>query len=507
MGAYLSRNLMSQVQIHLLPGGQTLNIEGGSALQDTLFVHGVEFPCGGRGRCKGCRIKVLQGHLAVTNEDRALLSPAEISQGWRLACRAKVVDSLQLELAQWEPSILSDNGAFHFTPRSGFGVAVDLGTTTLVAQLVDLWTGNVRAVRTALNPQARHGADIMSRIDFALQAGQIPLQTLIREEIGRMVRDLVAEGAVNPSDLQSVAIVGNTAMHNLFCGVPVEPLSHYPFDPTEDNLRTFNAAELGWEINTQVRFLPCLGGFVGSDILAGVLATGLPSSDALVALIDLGTNGEIVLGNRHRMLCASTAAGPAFEGARISAGMRASSGAVSEVWATDGTWQHRVLGNGPARGLCGSGLVDAVATGLDLGWIQASGRLAKSGPLAITPTVALTQQDIRELQLAKAAIAAGFRILLQQWGATASDVSRLYLAGAFGNYIRLTSAQRIGLLPFAAEKVEPSGNTALRGAKMALFTSDGTVDYSEVRSRIQHVSLSADEAFQNLFVDEMLFPG
>jgi uncharacterized 2Fe-2S/4Fe-4S cluster protein (DUF4445 family) len=296
-------------------------------------------------------------------------------------------------------------------------------------------------------------------------------------------------------------------MHHLFCGINVQPLSQYPFQPEEDGLKIFSGAELGWPMTGEVRFLPCLGGFVGSDILAGVLATALNESEALVGLIDLGTNGEIVIGNRHRMLCASTAAGPAFEGARISMGMRAATGAISEVTWEEGQFHCRVLGNAPPRGLCGSGLVDAVAVGLQTGAIQASGRFAAGSSLRLLPPVVLSQKDVRELQLAKGAIAAGLRILLQQWGAEPEELTRLYLAGAFGNYISRASARRIGLLQFPPDKVDPAGNTALRGAKLALFglpAENGS--YTALRRRVQHVSLDEHELFQDIFVEEMAFP-
>jgi uncharacterized 2Fe-2S/4Fe-4S cluster protein (DUF4445 family) len=265
---------------------------------------------------------------------------------------------------------------------------------------------------------------------------------------------------------------------------------------------------LGWKVGATVRFLPCLGGFVGSDILARVLATGLDQSDPLAALIDLGTNGEIVVGNRERMLCASTAAGPAFEGARISMGMRAATGAISEVGWQNGQWHCRVLGNGTPRGICGSGLVDAVAVGLDNRMIQTSGKITTGASIALESPVVLTQRDVRELQLAKGAIAAGFRILLQRWGAAIEDVTRVYLAGAFGNYISRASAHRIGLLAFPPERVEPAGNTALRGAKLALFQQCALDEaYASLRSKTQHLSLNEDEQFQQIYVEEMGFPG
>jgi uncharacterized 2Fe-2S/4Fe-4S cluster protein (DUF4445 family) len=502
-------NMSDFVHIQLLPSGKRLRVKRGTGLQDLLFAHGVEFPCGGRGRCKGCKIKVLAGSLAISDEDGQRLTAAELSEGWRLACRAQAEADLKVELAQWEAAILSDNSVFAFTPQEGLGIAVDLGTTTLVAQLIDLRTGHVLAVRTALNAQAKHGADIMSRVEFAVAGhGQRTLQDLVRKQIGRLAQELLA--AATAADLKAVVVVGNTVMHHLFCGLSLEPLSHYPFEPRSPGLQMFRPADLGWNLpgGTAVRFLPCLGSFVGSDILAGILATKLHESQSLAALIDLGTNGEIVVGNRERMLCASTAAGPAFEGARISMGMRAATGAISEVHVQGGNLHCHVLGNGRPRGLCGSGLVDAVSAALDLGWIKPSGRLANGDSLMLAPPVSLNQWDVRELQLAKGAIAAGLRILLQQWGATKADLTRICLAGAFGNYINQASARRIGLLNFLPDKVQAAGNTALLGAKLALFSlNEHNGAYPEILARVKHVSLNEHPQFQDTFVEEMSFPG
>jgi uncharacterized 2Fe-2S/4Fe-4S cluster protein (DUF4445 family) len=254
-----------------------------------------------------------------------------------------------------------------------------------------------------------------------------------------------------------------------------------------------------------VEFLPCIGGFVGSDILAGVYARRMHESDRLVALIDLGTNGEIVVGNRERLISASTAAGPAFEGARIYMGMRASTGAISEVHIREGNLVCHVLGNVTPRGICGSGLVDAVASALDLGLILPGGRFTDRGSsLLLIPPVKISQTDIRELQLAKGAIAAGVRILLREFGATLGDVSAVYLAGAFGNYINIGSAERIGLLAFPQELVTPAGNTALLGAKLALFSSRD--EFRALARRIEHVTLSEKPDFQDIYVEEMIFP-
>jgi uncharacterized 2Fe-2S/4Fe-4S cluster protein (DUF4445 family) len=223
--------------------------------------------------------------------------------------------------------------------------------------------------------------------------------------------------------------------------------------------------------------------------------------------VDLGTNGEIVIGNKDRILCASTAAGPAFEGAKIWMGMRASTGAIWKVTPHADQFVCEVIGNVPPRGICGSGLVDAAAAGLEMGMIKPTGRFSdKKDMLPLMDPVQLTQGDIRQLQLAKGAIAAGIRILLQRWGAEMEDLTRFSLAGAFGNYINRGSARRIGLIQAPLEKVEPVGNSALLGAKMALFAEPDELNFEAIRSITTHFSLNEDPQFQDVFVDEMSFP-
>jgi len=510
----------SSHRIILWPTRVELSAPAGTPLRDLLFEQGVEFPCGGQGRCRGCRIQVLKGKAEVNRAQQERLSPEEIAGGWRLACQCVVEGDLEIELRQWDAAILVDETVFPFRPRQGLGVAVDLGTTTLVAQLLDLATGKVLAVSTALNAQARFGADVMSRLQFAvLGGGQHQLESLIRQQIGALIEQLLFSAGKHGAEIADIVVVGNTVMHHFFCGIDAEPLTHYPFEPAEGGLKTFRSGALGWKCagDPLVRFLPCLGGFVGSDVLAGILAAKLTEHDDLVGLIDLGTNGEIVIGNKDGLLCASTAAGPAFEGAKISMGMRASTGAVSQVTLSppldpllteEGTYKVHchVIGDGAPRGLCGSGLVDAVAVGLELGVIVTSGRLSSGeSSWMLAPPVALTQNDIRELQLAKAAIAAGIKLLMQRKGA--KELTRLYLAGAFGNYIDRASAQRIGLIDFPPERVEAAGNTALLGAKLALFSLDSQdPSYAGLRRRVEHVALNADPSFQEVFVNELAFP-
>ena len=477
------------VRVELLPLGTAIEVPSGSSLDTVLFPYGVEFPCGGEGTCGGCRVRVLRGEIAITPEMRGVLREEELAAGWRLACRARVQSEVTLEIEQWETPVLADNTAFAFEPVPGRVIAVDLGTTTIAAQLIDGESGEVCGVETALNPQAAYGADLMTRIQHDLHDPGHALTRAIREAIGGI--------CVRFGEAREVLLCGNTVMQHLFCGAPLESLSHVPFDPALDGTQPTEAGS----------FLPNLGGFVGSDILAGIVASGLHEAEKLSALIDLGTNGEIVVGNRDRIVCASTAAGPAFEAGKIRMGMRAAEGAIAHVVVRNGAFECRVLGDAAPRGICGSGLVAAVAAALDLGLVMPNGRLANGArELHLAGPVSLTQADIRELQLAKGAIAAGLRMLTARFGATPADLDVLYLAGAFGNYVHVESARRIGLLDLDPRRIVPAGNTALRGTKMIALAPSRRAFYTEELPHcVEHVPLASDPEFQDTFVDCLAF--
>ncbi len=488
-----------RVRIRLEPWAIEVDAPEGEPLQAMLSAHGIEFPCGGVGICGGCAVRDRSGSLAVTAADRDAFSAVEIADGWRLACQARAERALVLECGQSRMDVLTDNTILRGEGKRGLGVAIDLGTTTIAAQLVDLTTGNVLAVRTGLNPQARFGSDVMSRVREALAGTD--LAAVVRAELGAMIAEL---GWDRQAEIGEVLMVGNTVMHHLFCGLGVEGLSRAPFASGALGAQCFRPEDFGWKLggDCRIEFARCIGGFVGSDILAGLVATGMAKAERLMALIDLGTNGEIAIGNREGILCASTAAGPAFEAGSIRMGMRAAPGAVAHVHSHGGVLEATVIGGGEPRGICGSGLVDGVAEGLDEGAILESGRFADSrGVYALAGPVALFQSDVRQLQLAKGAIAAGYKLLLHKIGAEAGDVERVYLAGAFGNYLRIESAVRIGLVAAATERIHAAGNTALRGAKMMLLSR-----IAPALPPIEHVSLAAIPEFQEEFARAMTFP-
>ncbi|MEO8373293.1 MAG: ASKHA domain-containing protein [Candidatus Solibacter sp.] len=466
----------------------------GATLRDRLFELGVEFPCGGTLRCGSCRVRVVSGNVPVTGEMREALLQTEIDQGWRLGCFANTDGPVTVEVEQWSAPVLTGHETLLAEPRDGCGIAIDLGTTTLAAQLVDLTSGEVLATETALNPQARHGADLMSRIGFDTAHPGI-LRGLIHESLGAMTSHLAGERTV-----REVLLCGNTAMHHLFCGLSVEALAQAPFRTPYLAAETFWATDLGWSVNVEgpVTFLPNIGGFVGSDILAGLIACGLIRRPAVTAFADLGTNGEVAIGSSSGILCASTAAGPAFEAGRIRMGMRAGTGAIDRVDWRDGALHCGVIGGVAPRGLCGSGLVDAAAALVDAGLVLASGRMSGGvKELALAEGITLTQADIRELQLAKGAIAAGVLLLRDRLGV--DRPASLHLAGAFGNYVRAQSAKRIGLLPDDSEVVA-EGNAALRGARLLLLRPDSRGDLiAETLSHTEHVELGGEPAFQDAF--------
>jgi uncharacterized 2Fe-2S/4Fe-4S cluster protein (DUF4445 family) len=406
---------------------------------------------------------------------------------------------LVLECGQWHMDVLTDNSGISGTGKTGLGVAIDLGTTTIVGQLVDLASGSVLAVETTLNPQASFGSDVMSRIKAALSGGD--LTTVIRVALRQMIVNLAHR---REQEIIEVVVVGNSVMHHLFAGLDVEPLAHVPFESPDSGTQIFSPSDLDWPLppSCHIRFERCLGGFVGSDILAGIIAVGMPRAEDLMALVDLGTNGEIAIGNRDGIVCASTAAGPAFEAGAIRMGMRAATGAISYVSFSAAGFHATVIGDVEPRGICGSGLVDAIAAGLQAGAILPSGRIANGTKLfPVAGPVALAQSDIRELQLAKGAIASGFKLLLKRLGARADELKSIQLAGAFGNYVQIESAIRIGLLEVPKALVHAAGNTALRGAKLMLLSSE-----QPALPPIHHFSLAADPQFQDEFANCMTFP-
>jgi uncharacterized 2Fe-2S/4Fe-4S cluster protein (DUF4445 family) len=444
----------------------------------------------------------LAGELNIDSVQQKKLDKLKLGNEWRLACYCKAEADITLEITQFENIILADNSNFEFQPKQGFGVAVDLGTTTIVAQLVHLENGHVLDSVSDLNPQAKFGGDIISRIQNCLDGKHQLLQNLVRQKIGDMISGMIQKHQV---EVVRVVLVGNTVMHHIFSGLPVNALSFYPFHSSHLQTQKFISSALGWHLpeKTEISFYPSIGSFVGSDILAGIAATRMAESEKYSVLIDLGTNGEIVVGNRDKIICASTAAGPAFEGAKIHQGMRATTGAISSVGFEKNDLTVHVIGNVQAKGICGSGLIDIIAVLLNRGEIGLFGEINSGDEwVKLTEKVAVTQQDIREFQLAKAAIATGVQVLMNQLQITYADIEHVYIAGGFGNFLNIGNVIRTGLIECEAEKIVKFGNTALIGSKMFLFENE---DYIEnILSKTSHINLESDPNFQDIYIEKML---
>ena len=489
--------------IRLQPLGKELQVNHQTSLIDVLHEFGIEFPCGGKGTCGKCKVKLLEGEIEISNTHQQKIEKLGLLPDWRLACYSECTSNITLEIEQFNHFILADESEFDFKPRTGFGIAVDLGTTTIVAQLVDLSSAKVLAVETMLNPQVKFGADLISRIQACLDGNSTEMTQIIRYSIGNMIELLLKKQSV---DIEKIVLVGNTAMQLIFSDCNVSALSQYPFYTNNLGLKVFETNELGWnfKLNETVQFYPSIGSFVGSDILAGIAATGLYLKEKYTALIDLGTNGEIVLGNKNRIVCASTAAGPAFEGTNISIGMRAVTGAISSFKFDDEIIHATVIGNVTPKGICGSALIDAVALLRKKDLIGMFGEINSCEPtIQLIENIRLTQKDINEFQLAKAAIAAGLVILAKKLSIEFDDIHEIYIAGGFGNYINIQHVVETGMIEFPADKIHKMGNTALIGAKMFLFSDLQIVD--DILSKTKHINLESDHAFQDIYVDKMMF--
>jgi uncharacterized 2Fe-2S/4Fe-4S cluster protein (DUF4445 family) len=424
-----------------------------------------------------------------------------------------------------------------------FGIAFDLGTTTVVATLLDLSTGTPVAVASALNKQQPFGADVITRISATMMdPGALDkLQQLAQETLAELAAAVCAEGAVEPHEVYEVALAGNATMTHLALGIDPEPLGMAPFILSTRLFPEVLAADLSLGGATHPRaravVFPAFGAYVGGDITAGLLASGMDRDARVRLFVDIGTNCEIVLGNREWLLATAAPAGPAFEGAAIRCGMRAADGAIEVVGMTPDELTMKVIGDAEPQGLCGSGLVDAVTGLVKLGLLDSSGRfVAEEQARVLAPGLAgrltqigqervfvlhwrgphqqsaedsiyLSQRDVRELQFAKAAIATGWRILLEEAGLTEADVKQVLLAGSFGSYLSPAAAIRIGLVPkVPVARVVPAGNVAGEGAKMALLSLRERAGGLALLEEVRYVELSDRADFNDRFVEQLNFP-
>ena len=497
--------------ITIEPLGKRLFVSHGTLLSEVLRHTNVEFPCGGKGRCGNCRVKIVSGSVALTDAHAAILEAKGMGSSWRLACMSRVECDLSIRIPVSAMSIAADESCISFVPGKGLGIAVDLGSTTVVLQLVDLRSGCVIRTESGVNPQTSYGAEIISRISYAIQEVENlqVLSMLTRNFIGGLICGMCSED--ERREIVQVVIAGNTVMHHIFASLSLAPLASAPFLSPCNGAVSFTPSELGWSLPStcNILFLPNLSHFIGSDILCGIKKCGMYNSDCWQLLIDLGTNGEMALGCRERILCASTAAGPAFEGINIMCGMRAVDGAVYAIDRyTDGYSHLHTIADATPRGFCGSGLVEAVHDLFFNQIIDCTGAFTESDMTRyyFDDHVFLDIKDIREFQLAKAALCAGVDLLIRQAGITVDMIERIFITGGLGYYINIEKMQRIGMFEqFDKHRFDKLPNASLGGAKHFLF-KNGQAEISRILSLVEHCSLESIQAFQNIFCEKMFFP-
>ena len=408
------------------------------------------------------------------------------------------------------------------TTARRFALAFDLGTTTVVANLLDLETGLPAAVRSMLNKQQPFGADVISRISAVMMDPDAlgRLRDLAHETLAELTAEVLAEGGVEPGEVYEIVVAGNVTMIQIALGIDPEPLSMAPFTIAAQKLPQAQAADFGVAVHPRAPavLFPALGAYVGPDIVAGILATGLTLDRRTRLFIDVGTNSEIVLGSSSEALACAAPAGPAFEAAQIRCGMRAADGAIEGVKIRDGEIELTVIGDVAPVGLCGSGLVDAVAEMVGAGILDASGKFVpdssdrldkidKETIFHLTDDVFLSQRDVRELQFAKASIATGWAILCKDMGIEPEEISQVLLAGSFGSYLSAASAVRIGLVPkLPLTRIVSAGNVAGEGAKIAALSVQERAAAHAVLDEVEYVELSGRADFNDLFIDQLAFP-
>ncbi|MFO7837815.1 MAG: ASKHA domain-containing protein [Candidatus Thorarchaeota archaeon] len=486
--------------------------------------------CGGKGTCGKCRI-VVQPSPSPTNSDLEHLSEEELESGVRLACQHTVENNRRILIPSeaGEAKILVDALISRpLVPEIGeagdIGIAIDLGTTTIVCYFIELGSGTQIDVRREINPQIAFGEDVINRLTYAMNnpGGLQELQDVVWSKIATLVESFLEASGTENMRLTTGAMVGNTAMHHLALALPVESLSTAPYKPTETKSRIVQGSDLGLSCLPQCEFYfaPNISGYVGGDALGFILSQALHEYQGVALGIDVGTNGEIIGVDNGELYCCSAAAGPAFEGARIACGMRAQDGAIEHMItaSSEAAPELSVLGNSKPVGICGSGVLDAIAELRKVNLIDKSGRLldgkrihkigqhekayviASQNEYGIKKPVFISQKDVREVQLAKAAIRAGAEIVLDKLGYTATNLDAVFLAGAFGNYMKPESALSIGLLPpIDSDKVVPVGNAAGDGAKRILVSHHERETIERISESAKYIELASQIEFNDLF--------
>lgn len=495
----------------------------------------ISAPCNGNGICGKCIVRYKSGATEPTKQDREFLSEKQLEQGYRLACQSYPTEEYKVEipeleetievLSQWEnqrtEEILKNTaeGTAEKTENALYGICIDIGTTTLAALLVNLETEADCQTAVSVNHQRAYGSDVLSRISASNGGKKWEIQRCIRQDLQKLIRELLQKEKITEQQIQRIVIAGNTTMCHLLRGFSCETLGVAPFLPVDLSWMEGSAADfLGMkELDTKVVILPGISAFVGADIMAGIAKMNMHRSEGYHLLLDIGTNGEMVLGNCRHMYVTSTSAGPAFEGGNISCGMAGIPGVISHVFMEEtGKAGFQVIGETDgenkkqqAIGICGTGMIDLVYELREHQMIDEHGTYSDlyfDTGYELAEKVKFTQNDIRELQMAKAAIRAGVDILVKKAGITFDEVDDCYLAGGFGTKIDIKKAAGIGLIPKELEmKTIPAGNTVLAGTKEVLLGKISKEELEKIQTMADVINLAEENDFEEMYLSYMDF--
>lgn len=502
-----------------------------------------ESPCNGRGTCGKCKVIVRSGCVTpLTEAEKTRLSEEEIKNGYRMACCCKVADNAETIVVELpgrkEKAVVLADADYHHQVKDplfgdgtceGLGIAVDIGTTTVAAVLLDLTNGETLAKASAVNPQTVVGGDVLSRIVYTMTEanGLTHCQKLIVDELNAMTETMLAESGRRVAELKGYAIAANCTMLHLLLGVDPTPLSRAPFIPTFTEGRTLAAHDIGLCPDNPAAMLYCLpsvSAYIGADIVAGIHMSGIADTDKNIMFIDIGTNGEIVLSRKGTLYACSCAAGPAMEGMNIACGMRAAEGAVETVTYENGSLSVGVIGNVAPQGICGSGVLETVAALLKAKAITKTGKVNVKDNLIPEclyqrgrekgyilskgeKEIYFSQADVRQIQLAKGAILSGFRALVEKSGLTFADLDTVMIAGQFGAHLKAETLADIGILPKETrDKVCYIGNSSLAGAISVFLDKSLCEVYESLRQSVDYMELGTYKGYNDMFIECLNFP-
>ncbi len=552
---------MSSYRISFINEKREISVNGGITLLEAQIIAGLhpDAPCGGKGTCGKCLVEVRRAGEAEWKKLLACSEKVECDlevRTMQAASGVKILAEADDAAQAWNPWVHLEkiecgeadlkarlqavSGAEEIDPelitrtekfaageiyaviasgkvmdilpegRDAYMAAFDIGTTTIAAYMISLREKKTVAVASMLNPQIQFGADVISRANHTLENGVNELRDTVRAALDELIGNMCTQVQAERDQVYAVSAVGNTCMHHLLLGVELHTLVRAPYDPAVREAMVLAAAEYGLKVHPGAQLLlqPVIAGFVGADTVACLVSGNWREREKCTLLIDIGTNGEMVLGDSKRRIACSTAAGPALEGAKIECGMRGGEGAVDHVWLEGEEIRWHVIGDGKAKGICGSGLVDLIAVLLKRGDIDETGRFQEGNKCELGESgVVLTQKDVREVQLAKGAIAAGIQLMSKKMGISLADIEEVHIAGAFGSYMDPDSACAIGLIPAELrQKIHIIGNAAGKGAQRVLTDRCAWENAIFLAENTEFLELASMPEFQDVFVDELEFP-